>query len=261
MKLSVITPSLNQAQFLPATLESVRHTAALIRPHTVEHIVRDGGSTDGSIAILQDQQFAQWTSTSDQGQADAINQGWRAASGDIFCYLCSDDLFEADNVAHALEIFERDAAVDVVYGDYFFLEGDSGWKRLKKAGPWSRERLLRGNFISQPATFWRRRVYERYGGLDTSLRYCLDHEYWLRISEGTVWSYLPQPLATMRLHSDSKTCSQLVAMWWESAAMQRRYHDLPHARLSALRMQLYGHHFYRMKRAFFQWLGRRKNQP
>ncbi len=258
MKLSVITPSLNQGEFIKETLASVRAAAERAADHSVEHLVIDGGSTDQTLEILSGQSFAKWQSGPDDGQSDAINKGLEQATGDILSYLCADDLVEACAYRNVLRIFEDHPDVDVVYGDYYFLEGDSGWKRGKQAGEFSLARLHRCNFVSQPSTFWRRQVFETHGGFDTTLQYCMDHEYWLRIAPQTRWHYLPSPLAAMRLHSDAKTASRLAPMWWESAAMTRRYFSSPHPWLQALAMQVYGQHYYRLKRRWFQWHGRKR---
>lgn len=258
MTFSVVTPSFNQAPFLPETLASVRTAADRASGHAVEHLVIDAGSTDGTLDVLRAQQEADWISESDRGQADAVNKGWARASGEIFSFLCADDLWVEETVRRVGDAFAADPKVDVVYGDYYFLEGGSGWRRRKTAGPWSTERLRRENFLSQPATFIRRRIYERFGGLDDSLRFCLDHEYWLRISGETTWHYIPEPLAVMRLHGDSKTSSQLTAAWWETARMCRRYGVGARPWLKALRMQLGGWQYYLLKRRIFEWLGNRR---
>lgn len=255
MRFSIITPSLNQAIYLPATLDSVRIAADQAPGIEVEHLVQDGGSTDGSIALLEAQNFAQWRSEVDNGQSDAINRAMQRSTGDILSYLCSDDLLEPDAIRLVSDAFRTHPEAAVVYGDYFFLESDTGWKRRKIAGPYSRERLHRHNFLSQPATFWRRSVYERYDGFDTSLHYCMDHEYWLRISEDSNFYYLSEPLASMRLHASAKTASALAPMWWESARMQRRYNHGIRPYLEATAMSLYGQHYYRLKRWLFRLIG------
>jgi glycosyltransferase involved in cell wall biosynthesis len=256
MKLSVVTPSYNQAPFLAATLQSVQEAASRVPGHEVEHIVMDGASTDQTTEILKNQTFARWKSERDTGQASAINKGWKESTGEIFAYLCSDDLWEANTLQVVLPLFERHPDVDVIYGDYFFLEGESEWKRRKCSALFSYSHLLAEDFISQPATFFRRRVYEKFGGLDESLHYCLDHEYWLRIGQETQWLYVAEPLAVMRQHSSSKTNSQLTKAYWESFRMRQRYGIRWKPLWDAVTMQCGGQYYYMAKRKWFESRGK-----
>jgi glycosyltransferase involved in cell wall biosynthesis len=252
VKFRVVTPSYNQGRYIGETLASVRAAVERAPAHSVEHLVMDAGSTDETLDVLRAQTFAKWGSEPDHGQADAVNKGWaRPGDADVLSFLCSDDLWEPDTVRLVAEAFTRDPEADVVYGDFSFLEGDSGWKRPKTAGPFSVERLRALSFLSQPATFIRRRVYERFGPLDASLRYCMDNEYWLRICERTHWRYVPHPLAVMRQHPDAKTSSQLTAAWWETAKMAERYGLGRRYWWIALRMQCGGQWYYAMKRKLF----------
>jgi glycosyltransferase involved in cell wall biosynthesis len=253
MLISIVTPSLNQGPWIGDTLRSVWEAA---RGLDVEHWVMDGGSTDDTRKILEGQDFARWVSEPDDGQTDAINRGLARCSGEIQTYLCADDLLEPEALTRVVEAFTKHPEVDVVYGDGYFLESDSGWKRRKKAGPYSWDRLRAGNFLIQPAVFWRRRVFEKFGPFDASLRYCMDHEYWLRIGAGTRWLYLAEPLATCRLHADAKTSRALAAAWKEAAAMQARYGLYGKPRWDALWMAVAGQHYYRLKRAIFARVGR-----
>ncbi len=253
--LSLVTPSLNQGPWIAEMLDSVR-TAAEGRE--VEHWVMDGGSTDDTVKILAAQEFTRWVSEPDRGQADAINKGLARATGDILGYLCADDTLEPGALQLVEEAFRQHPGVDVVYGDGFFLESDSGWKRRKCAGPFSWARLQSGNFLIQPAVFWRRSVYERFGPFDASLRFCMDHEYWLRIGPQTRWMYLEKPLATCRLHADAKTSRSLGEAWREAARMQARYGMVWRPRLEALWMSVAGQHYYRLKRLIFASVGRRR---
>jgi glycosyltransferase involved in cell wall biosynthesis len=253
MRFSVVTPSLNQGPWVAETLASVRSNADGL---DVEHWVMDGGSTDQTVAILRDQDFARWVSAPDGGQTDAINQGLARSTGEILGYLCADDLLEPGALAAVREVFARKPDADVVYGDGYFLESDSGWKRRKTSGEFSWERLRRGNFLLQPAVFWRRAVLERFGPLDDRLRFCMDHEYWLRIGAQTRWVRLDRPLATCRLHADAKTSRALAPAWREAAVMQARYGIVWRPRLEAWWMTLAGQHYYRGKRFLFARIGR-----
>lgn len=279
MRFSIITPSFNQAAYLPECVESVRAQAgvdtvggAVVPPFSVEHLVQDGGSADGTVEWLEGNlsringesgtadpeqvHTLSFVSGPDRGQTDAINRGLARSTGEVLSYLCSDDYLLPGALARVAGVFAGHPELDVVYGDYAFLEGDSGWVRRKRVGPFSVERLRRDNFISQPATFWRRRVYERFGGFDESLRFCMDHEYWLRIAGSTSWSYLPEMLAVQRLHGDSKTGSQLVEAWEETALMAGRYGLGDAFGRRARTMRWYGAACYTAKRRFFRSIGR-----
>jgi glycosyltransferase involved in cell wall biosynthesis len=251
MRFSIVTPSLNQGRYLAECLDSVGSQGI-----EAEHWVIDGGSTDETLVILKAQSDARWISESDRGQSDAINKGLERATGDILAYLCADDFLEPGVLRRVAAIFSANPEVDFVYGDGYFLESDSGWKRLKHAGEFSMERLRRGNFLLQPAVFWRRRVYERHGGFDASLQYCMDHEYWLRTCGDTVWHYLPEPLATCRLHADAKTSRALALAWAEAARMQARYGIHGRPAWEALWMRVAGARYYTLKRRVFALIGR-----
>ncbi len=257
MRFSIITPSLNQGPYIADCLSSVRQAAGQ-SGLDVEHLVVDGRSTDCTVDILRSQHFARWISEPDSGQTAAINKGLRQASGDIFAYLCADDMLEPGALAAVDAAFRLGA--DVVYGDGYFLEGSSGWKRLKHAGVFSRKRLEGGNFLIQPAVFWRNEVTRRHGLLDEQLVYCMDHEYWLRISRDTSWRRIDLPLATCRLHSDAKTSRALATAWREAATMQAAYGIWLRPALNAVWMSTLGAPIYRLKRISFEWLGNRRRK-
>jgi glycosyltransferase involved in cell wall biosynthesis len=251
MRLSIVTPSLNQGRYLRECLESVRIATEAAPACEVEHIVMDGVSTDGSLDILRAQSFARWTSEPDSGQTEAINKGLRQASGDIMTYLCADDLYEPPTIARVMDAFATDDAVDVIYADYYFLEGNSGRKRRKSAAGFRSNNLRNTNPLGQPAVWWRRRVYEKFGGFDESLHYCMDHEYWLRLGTNVRWHYIPEALAVSRLHSDAKTSRQLAAMWRETAQMLTRDGWRLKPWWDAFAMAAWGRHYYRLKRLWF----------
>jgi glycosyltransferase involved in cell wall biosynthesis len=251
MRLSVITPSLDQACYLGECLDSVRTAAAAAAPHEVEHIIIDGGSTDATLDLLRERKGIQWESAPDRGQSHAINKGLARATGDALAYLCADDLYEPPAIKKVLDAFVANDRVDIIYADFYFLEGGSGRKRRKSAAPFTPKGLRRKNPLGQPAVWWRRRVYEQFGGFDESLHYCMDHEYWLRLGEKVQWLYLPEALAVSRLHADAKTSRQLPAMWRETAQMLTRDGWRFGPWWNALAMAAWGRHYYRLKRLWF----------
>ena len=251
MKLSVITPSLNQARYLGECLDSVRRAAAQATPHEVEHIVIDGGSTDGTVDLLAARGDVRWISEKDTGQSNAINKGLAMAGGEILAYLCADDLYEPDAVRAAMQAFVQDPQADLVYGDFYFLEGDSGRKRRKSAASFRPESLPNDNPLGQPAIWWRRSVYEKFGGFDESLHFCMDHEYWLRLGTNVRWHYIPEALAVSRLHADAKTSRQLAGMWRETARMLTRDGWRLKPWWNAFAMAAWGRHYYLLKRRWF----------
>lgn len=265
MKVSIVTPSYNQGAYIGDSLSSVLEQSG--EDLVLEHIVVDGASTDLTLNVLQEWQTKtgnldsalyqfSYRSEPDTGQTQAINKGLKQATGDILCYLCSDDFLESDCLKQVTELFIKYPDTDVVYGDYFFLEGESGWKRFKNAGNFSVERIRQNNFLGQPAVFWRRRVYETFGAFDENLSFCMDHEYWLRICGETKWQYLPASLATCRLHGGAKTSSSLTEAWWETAEMAGRYGLGKRFYWQAWAMQLVGKRLYRFKRWLFENLGK-----
>ncbi len=259
MTISIVIPSYQQGWALEQAIRSVLDQTLPDGVRT-ELFVMDGGSTDDTRAVLEKyaDRMADWRSAPDDGQTAAINEGLGRASGEILAYLCADDFYEPGALARIAETFRTYPEIDVVYGDHYFLEGNSGWKRLKVSGPFTTQRLRRTNFLGQPAVFWRRQVWERFGPMDASLRYCMDYEYWLRISEGTHWQYISEPLATARLHADAKTSSQLASAWEETAVMADRYDIGPRVRRTAWWMRHGGTIYYLAKRRFFAFLGKRR---
>jgi hypothetical protein len=172
------------------------------------------------------------------------------STGGILAYLCADDFYEPGALEKVRTAFEKNPDADVIHSDFFFLEA-SGKKRMKRSGPFSPERLARGNFLGQPAVWWRRRVYEKFGGFDESLHFCMDHEYWLRIASGTRWHYIPEPLASCRLHADAKTSRQLATAWHETARMLTREKFRLKPWWNYWNMLVWGRHYYRAKRLWF----------
>jgi hypothetical protein len=206
MLISIITPSYNQAEYLEATLQSV---FAQNYPE-LEYIVVDGGSTDGSVAIIEKyaDQLAWWVSEPDRGQADAINKGLRRARGEVVAWLNSDDLYLPGALEAAVAAFHADPDLGMVFGDAITI--DPVGRPLNKLafGNWGLTDLLRFRIICQPAVFMRRSALEQAGYLDENFHFMLDHRLWLRIAGDAKIRHVGQLWAAARHHPAAKNVSQ-----------------------------------------------------
>ncbi len=181
MKISVITPSYNQAQFLEETLQSV-----LSQTHPdVELLVLDGGSTDGSVDILERYKGRLWyRSKKDDGQTAAINEGFKQANGEVLTWLNSDDLFyDQDTLARVAARFDQDPALDALFGDFVIIDPTGKVISRKKQVGYDYNCLLYGYCYITPAIFVRRGTLDRIGNLDATFRYIFDWEYYLRLGK------------------------------------------------------------------------------
>ena len=222
LKISIVTPSLNQAEFIERTIQSVLNQDY----GRLEHIVIDGGSTDGSLTILKKYQTRlTWVSEADRGQAEAINKGLKRASGDIVCWLNADDEFTSGALQTVASYFDRHPEAQLVYGDAEAIDekGQAYGRRGNVKATNFEELATVGDFIVQPATFWRAKLLDELGYLDESLKYCLDYEYWLRVAQKYPLHYLPVPLARERFHHQAKTTQATLRRIQEIEAVARRY--------------------------------------
>jgi glycosyltransferase involved in cell wall biosynthesis len=219
---TIVTPSLNQGAFLEATIRSV-----LLQGYpNIEYIVVDGGSTDGSVEILTryERWLAGWVSEADGGQSDAVNKGFAKASGEIFGWLNSDDLYEANALAHVGRYFAMAPGCALLYGRGSYVDAEG-----LKTGvcdwiqPFDRRLFRTFNFILQPATFWRRELWHRVGQLDVSCHWAMDWEWLIRAAGVTEPHFVPVELALWRVGPDIKTVSGGERRRAEIAAVSRRH--------------------------------------
>lgn len=213
MKVSIITPSYNQGEFIGRTLQSVASQRdALPDSIEIEHVVMDGGSNDSTVAVLERFRPAvRWISERDRGQTDAVNKGLCATDGEVVGWLNSDDVYYPDAVQKVIRYFEENPDIDLVYGMADHIDREDHPFEAYPTEPWDFERMIQTCFICQPALFFRRRVFEKYGLLDESLNYCMDYEYWLRLGKaGAKFGYLQEKLAGSRLYADNKTLGARV---------------------------------------------------
>jgi glycosyltransferase involved in cell wall biosynthesis len=227
-KISIVTPSFNQAAYLEEALRSVKNQGY----PNVEHIVVDGASTDGSVEVLRRHasrpgwEHLRWLSEPDRGQSEALNTGFRMATGDIVGWLNSDDRYRPKCFAHVVSTLTQMPATDVVYGDYVWIDVAGNCLQVRKEIEFSLFVLAyhRVLYIPSTATFFRRSVLEDDNLIDTQYQYAMDYEFFLRLAlMGYRFCHIPQLLADFRWHSESKTGKTAAKQFEEHDQIAERY--------------------------------------
>lgn len=221
-KITVVTPSYNQASFLEATLRSVHDQEY----PNLEHIVIDGGSTDGSVEIIRkfEDHLAYWVSEPDKGQTDALIKGFSRATGEILAWLNSDDLYEPRTLWEVAEFFSRHPEVQFVYGDALWIDTEGRTLRPKKEIPFNQFIWLYDhNYIPQPSAFWRKELYEAVGGLDPRFDLAMDADLWIRFAEKTRPVHVRRIWSRMRFYPEQKNQRLRVISNQEDEIIRKRY--------------------------------------
>ena len=227
-KVSIVTSSYNQAAFIARTIESVRTQDY----PNVEHIVVDGMSTDGTVDVLARYPDLKVIREPDRGQADAINKGFRAATGDLFGFVNSDDTLEPGALSAVVHAIDPGAGRHVVMGRCRFIDESDRFLGVEHPSRFQSHRrvleIWKGHEIPQPATFWTRDVWERSGPLEMDEQMMLDYDLFCRFSRDYDFHRIDRVLANYRLHTQSKTNSMTDAERLEQAiTVSRRYWGTP----------------------------------
>jgi glycosyltransferase involved in cell wall biosynthesis len=227
-RVTIVTPSFNQAPFIEATIRSV-----LAQDYAaIEYIVMDGGSTDGTLDILRRyEDRLVWTSAPDRGQADAVNRGWQRG-GEVLAWLNSDDVYLSGAVSAAVAGLRAHPGAAGVYGDCEYIDEAGRVIDLHPTSQFDYTTLVRTACtpIPQPATFLRRDAVAAIGYLDADLSMVMDLDLWLRLGLLAPLVYLPRPLARFREHAASKTIARQAQAAPEILSVYRRLFargDLP----------------------------------
>jgi glycosyltransferase involved in cell wall biosynthesis len=238
-----VTPSYNQAQFLEETIRSV-----LLQGYpNLEYIVMDGGSTDGSVEIIH--KYEPWFSYvhigPDGGQAAAIAEGFRHASGDVLAWINSDDYYMPDAFQRVARFFVAHPGVVFGVGDVDSV-GVSG-EIIARNYAVRPNAFLTANLGKhcwpQQGSFWRRAAYEQVGGIDHSLRFCMDRDLFIRLAQSGPGRRIPgSPLASFRNHEAAKSSTMLDIARTESHLLIHRYGT-----------PFFAHHLWILEGAWWLW--------
>lgn len=229
LRISIVTPSYNQAEYIERTIDSV---LSQVGDFELDYRVIDGGSTDATLEILRkyhDPRMS-WVSERDEGQVDAINKGLRKATGEIIGWVNSDDLLLPGALNRVAAAFRENPSAEWVHGRCEIIDPQdrpvrkwvSAYKHLR-AQRHSFENLLTENYVSQMTAFWRRAVHDEIGYIDPELKLAFDYEFWLRLARRGDPIYLKDRLACFRWYPTSKSGAQFEAQFREDARIAARH--------------------------------------
>ena len=222
MRISIITPSFNQAPFIGQTIDSVLSQQG---DFEIDYRVVDGGSTDGTIDILKSYgDRLVWTSERDNGQVDAINKGLLLATGDVVSWLNSDDVLLPGALARIVTAFAQHPEAEWVHGRCKIIDEHGrpirGWieaYKHRRCLHYTLESFLMENFVSQMTVYWRRSA--NIGLLATNLTYAFDYEIELRLAHRGDPVYIPEPIACFRWYETTKSANGYVVQMTETAEL------------------------------------------
>ncbi|MBL8172688.1 MAG: glycosyltransferase [Acidobacteria bacterium] len=229
-KISIITPSFNQAHFLERTMRSVLDQGY----PNLEYIVIDGGSTDGSVALLEkySDRLAYWVSEKDRGQSHALNKGFQRATGDIIGWLNSDDLYCPQALQRVGEAYLESPTDEVWYGGIYIVDQeDRVLNALWPLPPDPQYTVFVGLDIHQQGLFWRRDLMQRIGFLDESLDFAMDWDFIIRLLLAGRFRCIRHHLGMFRLHEAAKTANLSEVGARDKQLLLERYGSLFPTRL------------------------------
>ena len=223
-RVSIVTPSFNQARFIERTIRSVLNQGW----PNLEYIVIDGASTDGSREIIRryEPYLTRWVSEPDRGQTDAIIKGLGQATGEYVTWVCSDDVLFPGSLERMAGALAAHPEAGIVYGGVAFIDEEDRILKVRSYPDMDLAKLLyeRHSTVAQPSSLIRRKTLDEAGGLDRTLAYCMDYDLWIRLLRVSGCVNLGETvLSGYRLHTRSKTVGSYRKMALEKIAVNRRY--------------------------------------
>ncbi|MFH1727657.1 MAG: glycosyltransferase family 2 protein [Pseudomonadota bacterium] len=224
-KISVITASFNQGKYLKENIKSVLNQ----NYQNFEHIIIDGDSKDETIEILKKYDHLNWISEKDTGQAEAINKGFKMASGDIIAWLNSDDYYEPGTFTKIAKLIDCEKDRHVAMGDCNLVDEKGKFMRVfdnRELGFYDLLHYWVSHSVpSQPSVFFCRHIIHEFGYLDEKLTYALDYEFFLRIAQKYRFFHYKEVFANYRFHAESKSVTGgfFDKFWKEWELVSKKY--------------------------------------
>jgi glycosyltransferase involved in cell wall biosynthesis len=213
-RITVVTPSFNQAAYLERTICSVLDQGY----PNLEYIIVDGGSTDGSVDIIRkyQSQLAYWVSESDKGQSHAINKGLRRATGDWVAWQNSDDIYYPGVFSDLAHMAEKNPCRKLIVGNMMLIDtNDRILRDIRYVRPCHKAMLVEGMLLANQVSFWRRGIHQEIGWMDEDLHFSFDYEWFLRLTKHYEGVHANRFWGALRLHGEAK-----LSKWPEKAGLE-----------------------------------------
>ena len=224
LKLSIVTPSFNSIHTIRETMESVAHQDY---PH-VEHIVVDGGSTDGTVEIIKSYPRVRWISEKDEGHYHAMNKGISMATGEVVGILNADDCYCEGTLTKVAKAFQAHPEWAALFGDYIFIDGEGKELYRREEAGWDPQILRFGfNYVNHQTLFVRKSTYDQLGLLrHKDFKNCCDHEFLMRMASAkSQVGHIREYFILYRLHEFGQSADRRITrnMIKEGARIQKEY--------------------------------------
>lgn len=221
-RISIVTPSYNQSEFLERTILSVLNQ----NYPNLEYIIIDGGSDDGSVEIIRkyEKYITYWVTEKDKGQSDAINKGFEKSTGAILAYINSDDTYNPGAFSRIAAVFAERPGADIVFGNVMHVDvcdnviGECRFTKFNFTAL-----IYEGGSLHQPGTFWKKDIYEKVNRINPTYRFCMDFDFFCRVAEIGKLRYVRECIANFRWHENSKSCTIDQIGLAEHEEIARRY--------------------------------------
>lgn len=250
-KISIVTPSFNQAAFIEWTVRSV----LMQRYPNLEYILMDGGSTDGTQEVLEPyrDRFAHYESARDKGQSDAIHRGFNHATGEIMAYLNSDDMLAPGALQFVARYFAEHPEVDALYSHRCTVDENNKVLYYWILPPHDDWYISRWDIIPQETCFWRRSLFEESGNIDPEFRFAMDYDLFVRFMQHGKMVRVNRFLGAFRKHEAAKTSQFLETIGTEEIQRVWKKYGFTKSKLDGLRSARVFHRVNRRGGAFAYW--------